>query len=470
MRVLHIAMECYPAAKTGGLGDVVGALPKYLSAAGVLSAVVMPYYDRPWIRSKEMELQYAGDLDLDGEWIHFEILKMKEDLLGFPLYFAQIPGKVDRPEPYGYHDDHRRQMSFQRAVLDWLLDFKELPDVIHCHDHHTGFIPFMMQFCHKYEPLRSLPSVYTIHNAAYQGALTRDQIRLFPFFDAYHLGMMEWANALNPMASAVKCSWKVTTVSPSYMESLRINGHGLEWLFNNERGKCLGILNGIDNEVWDPASDPYLKYHLKKDQNAFKRNNKKFVCENLDLDPTLPLFVFIGRLAYEKGADFLPGALRAYMRHNSPVQFVMLGSGDSAIEWEFKSMEHEFPKTVRCFVEYNEHLAHQLYASADFLLMPSRVEPCGLNQMYAMRYGTVPIVRAVGGLIDSVIPLEGDSGNGYLFLDLEDIQLMYALHAAENLFQDKKRHREVRKRNMERNFSWEESAGRYIEVYESIAK
>lgn len=461
-------MECYPAAKTGGLGDVVGALPKYLNASGQSSAVVIPYYNNNWIRERSMEIEFAGQFDLDAERIGFQILKMEEDLPGFPLYFVHIPGKLNRPNPYGYHDDIRRYLSFQRAILDWILSFEDKPDIIHCHDHHSALIPFMLKCCHKYKPISRLPSVFTIHNAAYQGAMDWGNVRLIPTFDAGNLGLLDWNHAINPMASAIKCAWAVTTVSPSYMQSLFSQSHGLEWLLNNERDKCTGILNGIDTGTWDPSSDPMIRYHLKKDKHAFKRNNKRWLCEQLDLDPTKPLFVFIGRMAYEKGADFLPGAIGEFLSRWPENQFIILGSGSSSIEWQYKALEQHFHEKVRTFLEFNERLAHQLYASADFLLMPSRVEPCGLNQMYCMRYGGVPVVRAVGGLIDSVEPLENDSGNGYLFLELENHQLMYALDAAEQLFHDNNRMKQVRIRNMEKDFSWERSVNQYIDVYEFL--
>jgi starch synthase len=470
MHVLHVSTECYPAAKVGGLGDVVGALPKYLNQLKVTCDVVIPKYHNPWILEQRTNQVYSQHFKMGTEFIYFEVQELLDTDLGFPLYFIHIPGKFDRPGIYYepgiyYQDELQRSVSFQRAVLEWLIHSKKLPDVIHCHDHHTGLIPFMLQYSPDYNTLASVPTFFTIHNAAYQGAFSWHNAHLLPAFDAYKWGLLDWRGLINSLAAGIRTAWRVTTVSNSYMEELRFEGHGLEWIFNNEYEKCLGIINGIDSKVWDPGSDPLISVHAKGNADIFKDLNKKELCEHIRLDPELPLYIYIGRMAYEKGADFLATLLGTYLQGEQNANYVILGTGDPGIETGLSALEQYYPNHVRAFIQYNEELAHRLYAAGDFILMPSRVEPCGLNQMYSMRYGGIPIVRAIGGLKDTVEPITSNSGNGYLFEDLNLSQCSAALTASRQLYDNKQVLSSIRTRNMRKDFSWERSANDYIKNY-----
>ncbi len=471
MNIYHVSAECYPVAKVGGLADVVGALPKYLNQLGHNTKVVVPGYDNKFANENEFDTIHEGKLLLGTFQFSYTILKEKHDKLGFELYLIAIPELFDRPEVYSYEDDTERFLSFQIAFLNWLIESKQFPDIIHCHDHHSGLIPFMVQKCYNYEPLKNTPTLLTIHNGQYQGWFGSNKLHYVPKFDFKNVGMLEWNGTINPLASAIKCAWKVTTVSPSYLEEIRHNSNGLESLLYYEREKSIGILNGIDTEVWNTKTDPMLdfKYTLKTFKSG-KQKNKAFLCEQFNLDPDKPLFTFIGRLVGEKGADLLPEICSiALSRNPGEINILVLGSGDTNVENGLKSLQHFYSGNYNCYIGYNEKLAHIIYAGADYLLMPSRVEPCGLNQMYALRYGTIPIVRRTGGLKDTVLDF-GDGGFGICHDNTSVYDVNYSITRGIDLYNDKSKFDEIRKIAMQIDHSWDKVAEEYIEVYHSLIK
>ncbi len=309
MEIFHISAECYPVAKVGGLADVVGALPKYQSKAGHDVRVVIPCYETKFRNDNEFECVHWGTVKLGNFNFPFSVLKEKTDKLGFELYLMEIPELFDRKDVYGYEDDIERFVTFQIATLDWIIGRVSMPDVINCHDHHTGLIPFMMQNCYKYDQLLDTPSMITIHNGLYQGQFNFDKLHYFPEFDLSHVKILEWSHCINSLAVGVKCANAVTTVSPSYLDEINQSANGLESLFNLVRYKSKGILNGIDTQVWDPAKDKMLEknYSLKNFEKG-KQQNKETLCTLFNLDPTKPLFSFIGRLWDEKGGIY-------YLKH-----------------------------------------------------------------------------------------------------------------------------------------------------------
>ncbi len=467
MEILHVSAECYPMAKAGGLGDVVGALPKYQTKAGHYAKVVMPMYRTKFLYSNEWAVDYKGVAFLGGARFEFTIIKEKTNKLGFDLYLVDIPGLLDREKIYGYQDDTERFISFQIAVLTWVNQWSHQPDIIHVHDYHAGFIPFMLKNCFAFSKLAMVKSVLTIHNAQYQGVIGWDKYYLLPEYDSFKWGDLDWNNAINPLASAVKCAWSVTTVSQSYMNELRFHSNGLEKLFEYEKGKCRGILNGIDNEVWNPETDNYLDHNFSvKTVTAGKKKNKKKLCNLFGLDEHLPLFVFIGRLVGEKAADILPGAFLNVLHHQAgKASFLVLGSGDKAVEARLSAIMHQYPQHYYCVIGYDEALSHKMYASADFLLMPSRVEPCGLNQMYALRYGTVPMVRSTGGLQDTVTDMGEYEGFGIRFNHASEGDIAHAIYRATQVYQSKTHFEWMRKYMMQIDHSWERSVDEYMQVY-----
>jgi len=250
MNITHISAECYPVAKVGGLADVVGALPKYQNSAQISSQVIMPFYDNTFTQNNTFDYVYSAD-------------------------------------------DTERFLAFQIGALNWMLTWEKYPDIIHCHDHHTGLIPFMLQESFQYEAFRKIPNILTIHNAQYQGWFSHEKVHLIPSFNFNHVGLLDWGGNINPLAAAIKCAWRVTTVSPSYMEELKTNANGLENLLSAESHKCFGILNGIDWNVWNPKTDDYItKNYTIRTVESGANANKKYLCDTFNLDFNKPLFFY----------------------------------------------------------------------------------------------------------------------------------------------------------------------------------
>ncbi len=470
MEIIHVSAECYPVAKAGGLGDVVGALPKYQNELGHIAKVVMPMYKTKFLINNVWDVVHKGRSNMGDYWFDYTVIKEQSNKLGFDLYLIDINGLLDREKVYGYDDDTERFTGFQVAVVDWMVQWNHKPDVVHVHDYHAGLIPFMMKHCYKYQQLHDVPTVLTIHNAQYQGVMSWDKSYLLPPWDTWSWGMLDWRGSINPLAAAIKCAWKVNTVSPSYMEELRQYSAGLEDLFEYERGKCTGILNGIDTEVWSPATDTYLEDHFTAATvSEGKAKNKKALCDTFNLDPKKPLIVFIGRLVGEKGADILPTAISdSFYYIGRRMSFLILGSGFPEVEDQLSALQRIAQNDYNAYIGYNESLSHSMYAGADFLLMPSRVEPCGLNQMYAMRYGTIPMVRRTGGLKDTVMDVGEPGGYGIVYNWASVGDITQGIWRAVELYEDKDKLDEVRKKMMELDFSWEKSVAEYTALYESV--
>lgn len=470
MEIIHISAECYPIAKVGGLADVVGALPKYQNKAGKKSAVIMPYYKTKFTQNNLLKTDHKGTVSLGNLRYDFEVFVLDNEALGYPLYLVKIPGLMDRDNVYGYNDDTERYLAFQKAVLNWILQFNDKPKIVHCHDYHTGLIPFMMLYAHKYQSLRKTPTILTIHNAQYQGQFSFDKLNYFPEYDLSNSGLLEWDQMINPLAAAVKCAWAITTVSPSYLIELRSSANGLEWLLDNEKEKSIGVLNGIDTEVWNPATDPMIQKNFNK-QNSLsgKRKNKQFLCEKFNLDPKKPLFAFIGRLVGEKGAELLPDIFTQILENKDiNASILVLGSGDPEIEKDLDNLKPLYKGTYNAFIGFDEILSHIIYAGADFLVMPSRIEPCGLNQMYSLRYGTIPIVRSIGGLKDTIVDISEENGFGICHKNTETDEAIVAIKRAADLYKDQARFKKIRKQIMQIDHSWGNAANKYIDLYNKL--
>jgi starch synthase len=472
MEIIHVSAECYPVAKAGGLGDVVGALPKYQTLYGHFAKVVMPMYRTKFLLTHEWDVVHKGYTNLGNWWFNYTVIREKTNELGFDLYLVDINGLLDREKVYGYDDDPERFTSFQIAVVDWISSWKHRPDIVHVHDHHTGLIPFMFKHCYRYQHLQDIPTILTIHNAQYQGWMGWEKSYYIPAWDSWKRGMLDWQDNINPLASGIKCAWKVTTVSWSYLDELRVSANGLEALFEYEKGKCIGILNGIDADVWDPSTDGYIENHYSvRRVSEGKRKNKQILCERFNLDPQKPLIVFIGRLVGEKGADLLAQAIGdSFYYIGRKMSFLILGSGFPEVEAQLGAMQTLSQGDYSIYIGYNETLSHLMYAGADFLLMPSRVEPCGLNQMYSMRYGTVPVVRNTGGLRDTVIDFGDVDGYGIRFNNAIVGDITQSIWRAVELYRDNEKMDEIRERMMELDFSWETSVQRYLELYASLVQ
>jgi starch synthase len=470
MRVFHLSAECYPVAKVGGLADVVGALPKYQNLLGMQAAVVMPFYDRKFTQENEFDIVFQASELLGSQRFYFEILKEKTDKLGFELYLVRIPGLLDRENVYSYPDETQQFIAFQIAFLDWITWSQQTPDLIHCHDHHSGLVPFLLYHSKLYERLSGTPTIFTIHNGQYHGAFGWDKLSMLPEIDLTKTGLLDWNGAINPLAAAVKCCWRYTTVSPTYLEELTYNSNGLEYLFYIERAKGSGIINGIDTDIWNPKTDPMIadKFSLRTLASG-KQKNKAALCERFEISADKPLISFIGRLVLEKGADLLAEAIKkSILAHPGEINFIILGAGEVKVQEELLALKEQYPDQCGVFIGYDESLAHLVYAGSDFLLMPSRVEPCGLNQLYALRYGTVPMVRTTGGLKDTVIDFGDDGGYGIRFIHTTVSDIIHAVGRAKGLYETQPLLQLIRKRMMALDFSWDRSAKEYIDLYESL--
>lgn len=475
MNILNVSAECYPAAKAGGLADVVGALPKYMNKYKVNGQVVIPKYDMPWFRDHAYETVFEAEGLLGYDSFQYRIQKVRGDDQVFELYVADIPGYFDRPTIYlnpatglAYNDEFERNLTFQLAVLGWVDSRDRKPDILHCHDHHTGLIPFMVTHCQLFNRLKNIPTVLTIHNGQYQGVHSMSSISQMPAFDSRKIGLLDWNGLLNCLASGIKCAWRVTAVSPSYMEELQQPDYILGDLLRSESAKCNGIINGIDTDVWNPATDEFTGKHFSvKNVSAGKKENKHQLCTYGKLKTTYPLISYIGRFALEKGADMLPDLIDELLGDKIKASFVILGSGDQYLERRFRSLAVKYPGSVSVTIEYNERLSHLIYAGSDYLIMPSRVEPCGLNQLYAMRYGTIPIVRGTGGLKDTV-PDVAKGGFGIRFNHFNLEEAFSAVQRALNLYRDKNDILKLRRLIMNQDFSWDRSVKNYLDLYKQL--
>ncbi|GAC1587959.1 MAG: glycogen synthase GlgA [Ginsengibacter sp.] len=467
MEIIHVSAECYPMAKAGGLGDVVGALPKYQNQLGHNAKVVMPMYRTKYLLENKFEVVHKGAFGMGSYWFDYTIIKQIKSELGFDLFLVDIFGLLDRDKIYGYDDDIERFMAFQIAVVDWIAKWNQNPDIIHVHDHQAGLIPFMMKYCFDYAHLSDIKTILTIHNGQYQGWMDWEKSSYLPNWDRFKWGILDWKKTINSLACGIKCVNRVTTVSPGYLEELRYNANGLEMLFEFEKGKCIGILNGIDTDVWDPETDPYLdiKYNIRSLEKG-KRKTKEVLCKDFGLDPLKPLIVFIGRLVGEKAADLLPQSISDALYHsNGEMNFLVLGSGDPAVELQLAQLNNQFTGYYNSKIGYNEKLSHQMYAGADFLLMPSRVEPCGLNQLYALRYGTIPIVRNTGGLKDTVKDFGEPDGFGICFNHASVWDITTSINRAVRLYNEKELFTSLRNIIMAIDHSWGNSAKMYLQIY-----
>jgi len=470
-KILHISTECYPAAKAGGMGDVVGALPIYLPQFGIEASVILPKYANKWFAQHQFKTLQKGSFQLGNETIKYQIQILKNEDLGYPFYCVDIPGKFDRENIYlgsdghGYPDEAQRNIAFQTAICEWLSKGKQHFDGLHCHDHMTGLMTFFIKYCPAYKKLADTPTFLTIHNGQYRGVFDWEKVELFPDFDRKFDGMLDWDGKINSLATAIKCAWQVNTVSPSYMQELSENFDTLTPLIQQEKAKTSGILNGIDPKLWNPATDKYLDRHLKKNNwTAFKSHHKNTLLKRYGLKSRRPLIGFIGRMAHQKGADVLTEAIEQVLKNKQAVSFVILGSGDKAIEENTTRLAKKYPQSVAAIIAYDEGLSRYIYAACDFLIMPSRFEPCGLNQLYSMRYGTVPVVSSVGGLVDTV-PDISVGGNGIAFPQAETQYVTQAIERCAFLYKNKNTFNSLRNKIVQLDYSWNQSAQAYSIMY-----
>jgi len=475
MKILFVASECAPFAKTGGLGDVVGALPKYLARRGLDVRVVVPLYQgMPW---DELEV-------LDGALVvpmgfgpaHAGVRTGRLPNSPVRIFFLEHWRHFDRPHLYGppdgaYGDNLERFSFLSRGALALCHATGWIPDVVHAHDWQTALVPVFLDTVEWGRPLHGCASLYTIHNLAFQGEFDPRDLWITGLGGEHlHARGLEHFGALNLMKGALFHATFLSTVSPNYAREIQTGAHGcgLDGVLRERAADLRGILNGIDVDEWDPATDPLLAARFTRDDLAGKARCKAALQEEAGLPARagLPLFAWVGRFAYQKGVDVVALALERLLQLEA--QFVMLGSGDPGMQRALEELGRRFPSKLRVWSSFDGARAHRIEAGADFFLMPSRFEPCGLNQMYSQRYGTLPIVRATGGLLDTVQNYDErtGAGTGFVFGDLTPGALHDTVGWAIATWYQRRLHVDrMRRAAMSLDWSWTRVAGEYEQLY-----
>lgn len=480
MNIAIAASECAPFAKTGGLSDVIGSLPKALAKLGCTVKVFLPKY------SVINDSQYPMRLDLSiGEMqvrvggfartVH--VLKSKLPDSDIDVYFIDCPHYFHRARIYTSDwDEDERFTLFQKSVIEALQRLQWKPDVLHCNDWQTGLLPLLLRDNYGWDRLfEKTATVISIHNIAYQGWFSRDA-GIRAELRKEHLdkgGLAEWGGGVNFLKTGLATADLLSTVSETYAREILTPeyGNGLDVVLNWRNGDLFGILNGIDDDIWNPQSDKFIPFHFSADTLEGKEKNKRFLLDQttINYNPNIPLIGIVSRMVSQKGFDLIEKEVHWLMQKNA--QWVILGSGEDRFENLFTWMAHEFPHKVWTYIGFNTELSHLVEAGADMFLMPSHYEPCGLNQLYSLRYGTVPIVHKTGGLADTVqdwdeYAYKGEFiGNGFSFTEPSGFALSHAVHRAIEAYQNKPLWRQIQKNGMTRDFSWANSARKYIHLY-----
>ena len=472
MNILFAASECAPFIKTGGLADVAGSLPKALTREGHDVRVILPLYEgigEEW-RSQMTFLQ-CFHITLAWRTPYCGIFELKRD--GVTYWFVDNEYYFKRSSIYGHYDDGERFAYFSRAVVEavgW-LDWR--PDVLHCNDWQTALVPiYLLEERHRIPQLSDTKSVFTIHNIEYQGRYGNQTLKdLFGLNAGYfNEHMLAYHGDVNLMKGAIYAADYVTTVSPTYADELQYSfyAHGLEGVIADNRHKLRGILNGIDTELYDPAQDKGLTQCFSAGQLAGKGACKAALqhISGLRENPGPPIVACVSRLVKHKGFDLVTAAIHDIM--GMDVQMIVLGTGDWNFEEAFRQAQNQYPGRFAAHMMYSPNLSTAIYGGADLFLMPSISEPCGLSQMIAMRYGTIPVVRETGGLRDSVVPYNrlSNEGTGFSFANINAHEMTGVLAAAVDLYHsDKQAWKALQHNAMTADFSWTRSAAAYCEIY-----
>lgn len=472
MKVLYVSSEAYPFAMSGGLADVAGALPKALRKRFVGCRVIMPLYSSI---SEEMRknMKFICSITVPVSWRrqYCGIFEASEN--GVTYYFIDNQYYFKRDGLYGHYDDAERFAFFSRAVLEVLpyLDFK--PEIIHCNDWQTALVPiYLNAFYRENELYKDIKTVFTIHNIQYQGKYGYELFGDVLGLPEEYGSILEYDDCINFMKGAIQCANKVTTVSPTYAREILdpYYSHGLDSILKQFTYKLTGIVNGIDVEVYNPETDPLIYKNYTAETIEDKAFNKKCLQEELGLPQKAdtPIIGIVTRLVKHKGIDLVKCVFEELLK--ADIQFAILGSG----EWEFETFFHEmskkYPDKVGLKLGFKPQLAHRIYAGADIFLMPSQSEPCGLAQMVALRYGTVPIVRKTGGLNDTISDSGDGVGNGFTFESYNAHDMENTVWRALAGFADKEGWNTLRLRGMNCDNSWRTSANAYIGLYKEMLK
>ncbi len=469
MNILFTASEAVPFAASGGLADVIGSLPKSINEKGHKCSVVMPLYSSV---SKEMRsgMTFINNITVDVSWRKQYCGIFKTTTNGIDYYFIDNEYYFARDGLYGFYDDCERFVFFDRAVLEMLkyIDFK--PDIIHCHDWQTALIPVYYSIYYKYQQgFDGIKTIFTVHNIEYQGRYGKEVLGELMGIPQYNINLLEYDGYINMMKGAFETADYITTVSPSYAWEILDPwyAHSLDRILVTKQYKLKGILNGIDYDLYNPQNDKDIALNFSADNISGKAVCKEALLSEFGLaDGDEPVIGIVTRFVKHKGIDLIRCVFEEIV--NMGVKFVVLGSGEKIYEDFFREMSARYPDKVSVTLGFVPEIAHTIYAGADMFLMPSQSEPCGLAQMIAMRYGTVPIVRETGGLRDSVHDNGGVDGNGFTFKTYNANDMLNAVKRAKCDYDNKDVWNALVKRAMTCDYSWSASADVYIKLYNDI--
>lgn len=470
LKVLFAATECYPFAKSGGLGDVIGALPKAFPKDQADVRVILPKYDCiPEKYSREFRMVDIFYVHIGNNDQYVGIQKYEMD--GVTYYFLDNEYYFKRPGLYGYFDDGERFIYFCRAVLEAIPYIDFYPDILHCHDWQTSLIPFLLKEQYQWHYLNT-KSIFTIHNIKYQGLYGFDDIQTLLNLDYFPVAM-EFYKKINLMKGALYTADLVTTVSPSYAEEIKdpYYGEGLDGVVRDIAYKEVGILNGIDDREYNPQNDPALFVPYTRSIKKKQENKTALQAQlGLPVDADKPMMGMITRLVEQKGLDLVSAVIHEILQMD--IQFVVLGTGDAEYENMLREAAYTYPDKMCTIIDFNEDLSRKIYAASDMFLMPSKFEPCGLSQLIAMRYGSVPIVRETGGLKDTVsyYNWQTGEGTGYSFATYNAHDMLYTIQAAVGLYYDyPDQWKQLMTNAAKANFDWSRSAETYLYYYKKVA-
>jgi starch synthase len=472
INVIYAASEAKPYAQTGGLADVAGALPAALKRLGAKVSVFLPYYREVALGgAKVRKTGLDVTVRIGGMDVTAEVLKSSTG--GVDIYFLKCDEYYDRSCLYNtptkdYFDNLDRFAFFSRATLEALIALKIRPGVIHCNDWQTGLIPVYLKGKYKRNRfLKNVPTLFTVHNTAYQGVFASRHFKRLGLGARSGLEAVELRGHINLLKAGVATSQIITTVSEGYSREIQNAeyGYGLERLFKDRAADLFGVLNGADYNEWSPSSDPLIPANF-----SIKDMSGKAVCRRallkefgLKLGSSTPVVGIVSRLAWQKGFDIISRAMAKLMKLD--IGMVILGTGEKRYQNLLKRLERRYPGHLAVRIDFNNALAHLIEAGSDIFLMPSRYEPCGLNQIYSLKYGTIPVVRATGGLDDTVRGYGAGRGTGFKFTEYSAPALTAKITEAVEVFKDKAAWRGLQRRAMREDFSWRRSAERYMELY-----
>lgn len=475
MNILMVASEAHPFIKTGGLGDVIGALPKSLKNLGIDIRVIIPNY-RDIRKEIKENLKYIDNFNVNVGWRTQYCGILGYEYEGVQFYLLDNEYYFKRSGLYGYYDDGEKFAFFDRAVLEFIKHIDWVPDIIHCNDWQTGMIPVLHKLEYiKEEKFKKMKTVFSIHNLFFKGMFSKEVLpELFGYdYEPFNNGSLELYGAVSFLKGAINYADKITTVSKSYAEEIKTPEYGeeLDGLLRYRGYALEGIVNGIDYEEYNPEEDKYIysKYSIDNIQN--KSINKENLQKELGLpiNKDVAMIGLVSRLTHQKGCDLIINILEELLKEE--VQVVILGTGDSMYEDGFKSFQNRYPNKVSANIRFSNELAHKIYASSDMFLMPSLFEPCGLGQLIALRYGSVPIVRETGGLKDTVVPYNEyeETGNGFGFKNYRFDELLNITKYAIGIYKNKDRWNNIVRQAMSSDNSWEKSAEEYIRIYKELS-